>query len=251
MGQASPIACPCRRAYNSRFQRWKGCFPDSPGFGRFLISLRGFRPSSFALRTSSTDSRHRRFASAQSASRFRVALVLCHPGTSESYGEKVFVPYPEPPITQVRLGLHRFLGLPGRRATARALGQFVLVMRVAATATTLRRPKRAPGKAGTRPPLVRRRRLPRLVTFGAQSHGLGTHCLRFAPAVARQPGRKTRFRLLARLCRAGLAAHKVPMKGFRHASYIAFPFPRLGLAQRTCNSLVDTQAERPDFSAIK
>ena len=34
------------------------------------------------------------------------------------------------------------------------------------------------------------------LSFGAQSHGLSTHCLRFAAPVARTP-RKTRFRLLA------------------------------------------------------
>ena len=41
-------------------------------------------------------------------------------------------------------------------------------------------------------------------TFEAQSHGLTTGCLRFAVAVFR-PRRKTRLRLLARLCRAGFA----------------------------------------------
>ena len=40
--------------------------------------------------------------------------------------------------------------------------------------------------------------------FEAQSHGLTTGCLRFAAAVFR-PRRKTRLRLLARLCRAGFA----------------------------------------------
>jgi hypothetical protein len=40
-------------------------------------------------------------------------------------------------------------------------------------------------------------------------------------------GRKTRFRLLARLCRVGLITHKVPAKGFRFASYIASSFPKL------------------------
>ena len=38
--------------------------------------------------------------------------------------------------------------------------------------------------------------------FGAQSHGIRTRCLRFAGRVA-PPPRKTRFRLLAKLCRAG------------------------------------------------
>src|SRR5262249_4527641 len=39
--------------------------------------------------------------------------------------------------------------------------------------------------------------------FGAQSLGIRTRCLRFAGWVA-PPPRKTRFRLLARLCRMGL-----------------------------------------------
>ena len=43
-----------------------------------------------------------------------------------------------------------------------------------------------------------------IAAFEAQSPGFGARCLRFAPAVARQ-GRKTRFRLLVRLCRAGFS----------------------------------------------
>ena len=58
--------------------------------------------------------------------------------------------------------------------------------------------------------------------FGAQSHGLGTRCLRFAPPVARS-GRKTRFPLLARLYGAGLVTRRVRPKGFRDASYISIP----------------------------
>jgi hypothetical protein len=50
--------------------------------------------------------------------------------------------------------------------------------------------------------------------FGAQSHGPLTRCLRFAAPVARTP-RKTRFRPLAKLCRAGLVTRRVPTKGFR------------------------------------
>ena len=62
--------------------------------------------------------------------------------------------------------------------------------------------------------------------FEAQSHGFGTGCLRFAPPVTRT-GRKTRFRLLARLCRVGLVTHRIRTKGFHDASYIASPFPKL------------------------
>jgi len=64
----------------------------------------------------------------------------------------------------------------------------------------------------TRPPHTLRR--PTRVNFGAQSHGLDTSCLRFARWVTRT-GRKTRFRLLAKLYRVGLATHRVPAKGFR------------------------------------
>ncbi len=53
----------------------------------------------------------------------------------------------------------------------------------------------------------------RIRAFGAQSHGFGTGCLRFAGRVTPTP-RKTRFRLLARLFRTGLVTRRVPSKGF-------------------------------------
>jgi hypothetical protein len=46
--------------------------------------------------------------------------------------------------------------------------------------------------------------------------------------------RKTRFRLLAKLYRVGLATHKAPPKGFRGTRYISSPFPKLVLAQCQC-----------------
>ena len=49
--------------------------------------------------------------------------------------------------------------------------------------------------------------------FGAEWAGSGTRCLRCARWVA-PPGRKTRFRLLARLYRVGSMTHWVPPKGF-------------------------------------
>lgn len=49
--------------------------------------------------------------------------------------------------------------------------------------------------------------------FGALSHSLRPRCLRFAGRVT-PPPRKTRYRLLARLCRAGLDTRKVPLRGF-------------------------------------
>ena len=76
------------------------------------------------------------------------------------------------------------------------------------------------------PRIIVRRRLPRFSNFGAQWHGLDTRCLRFAAWVA--PARRpTRFRLLAKLYRAGLATCKVPTKGFRHDPYMSSPFPKL------------------------
>ena len=61
--------------------------------------------------------------------------------------------------------------------------------------------------------------------FGAQWHGPLTGCLRFAVRVTPAP-RKTRFRLLAKLCRAGLVTRGVPSKGFCVTSLPPFPsFP--------------------------
>ena len=58
------------------------------------------------------------------------------------------------------------------------------------------------GVLGAAPASCQQRWLPREKDFGARSHGIGTRCLRFAGRVA-PPPRKTRFRLLAKLCRAG------------------------------------------------
>src|SRR6516164_2351080 len=49
------------------------------------------------------------------------------------------------------------------------------------------------------------------------------HTLSTLRPVGRPTGRKTRFRLLARLCRVGSRSHWAPPKGFFDASYIAFP----------------------------
>jgi hypothetical protein len=57
--------------------------------------------------------------------------------------------------------------------------------------------------------------------FGAEWAGSG-HTLSTLRPDSRLPGRKTRFRLLARLYRVGSLAHWVPPKGFFDASYIAF-----------------------------
>jgi len=68
--------------------------------------------------------------------------------------------------------------------------------------------------APTRPPFTARRRLPARGNFGAQSHGFGPRCLRFARWVART-GRKTRFWVLAKLSQAGFNTRRVPTKGFK------------------------------------
>ena len=68
--------------------------------------------------------------------------------------------------------------------------------------------------------------------FEAQSHGFGTHCLRFTAPNYSGTG-KTRLRLLAKLCRTGLITRRVPSKGFRYIPFIAFSFTRLFLAQQT------------------
>ena len=64
----------------------------------------------------------------------------------------------------------------------------------------------------------------RMDAFEAQSHGFGTGCLRFAGRVTPTP-RKTRFRLLARLFRTGLATRRVPLKGFPMYPTFVPPFP--------------------------
>ena len=57
---------------------------------------------------------------------------------------------------------------------------------------------------------------------GLNGSARDTRCLRFVRGVT-PPGRKTRFRLLARVYRVGAKAHWVPPKGFFDASYITFP----------------------------
>ena len=66
--------------------------------------------------------------------------------------------------------------------------------------------------------------------FGAGWAGSG-HTLSTLRPVGRPTGRKTRFRLLARLYRVGSLSRWVPPKGFFDASYIAFPLSQAYLAQ--------------------
>ena len=74
--------------------------------------------------------------------------------------------------------------------------------------------------------VVNREGTSRPVSFGAQSHGLGTRCLRFAAPVTGAP-RQTRFRSLARLSRMVLVTHRVPLRGFRSNPYTSSSFPKL------------------------
>src|SRR5262245_18114152 len=85
-------------------------------------------------------------------------------------------------------------------------------------------PAGPPSQASTgeqaRPPHARAAGAPAMrPNFGAEWAGSGTRCLRFVRRVA-PPGRKTRFRLLARLFRVGSLSHWVPPKGIFDASYI-------------------------------
>jgi hypothetical protein len=82
-------------------------------------------------------------------------------------------------------------------------------------------------------PLPLRRRLLPFPDFGALSHGLLVRCLRFAVPAFPDPQRKTRFRLVANLCRTGLSPVGSSSKGFRSISlHLAFSFPTLTLAHR-------------------
>ena len=68
---------------------------------------------------------------------------------------------------------------------------------------------------------------PHSLPFGAQSRGPQARCPRFAGWVA-PPPRRTRFRLVASLCRVGLVTHRAPLKGFMifvAIDYITPPSP--------------------------
>src|SRR5262249_13714480 len=63
-------------------------------------------------------------------------------------------------------------------------------------------------------------------TFEAQWPGFKARCLRFAGWLT-PARRKTRFQVLVRLSWAGLLTRRASKKGFRSASYITSPFPKL------------------------
>lgn len=60
--------------------------------------------------------------------------------------------------------------------------------------------------------------------FEARSHGPRARCLRFARRVTPSP-RKTRFRLPARRCRAGVSTRWVPIEGFCFIRSLLPPSP--------------------------
>ena len=106
------------------------------------------------------------------------------------------------------------------------------------TYAVLSDPGRAPGARPFRrgnavAPVTPRGRPRRRVSFEALSHGLRPRCLRFADALTQRP-RKTRFRLVANLYRAGfgpagLHDERFPLCGQSTTSLPPFP----GLAWRT------------------
>ena len=102
------------------------------------------------------------------------------------------------------------------------------------TCPALKTPTGPRRQANTTPrcglPLFVQRRLPRVSSYEAQSHGPCIRCLRFAGRIT-PPPRKTRFWLLARLYQAGLVTRRVPTKGFRMSHNMTSSFPRLFLAQ--------------------
>ena len=90
----------------------------------------------------------------------------------------------------------------------------------------LKTPAGPPSQANTggqaRPPHARTAGAPaKRPNFGAEWAGSG-HRLSTLRPPGRPGGRKTRFRVLARLYRVGSKAHWVPPKGFFDASYLAF-----------------------------
>ena len=74
--------------------------------------------------------------------------------------------------------------------------------------------------------------------FGAQSHGPFTGCLRFAAPVTRAP-RKTRFRPLAKLCRAGVDTPQGSNERFPHYNRFLLSQAFLAHKRRNFSSFAD------------
>ena len=68
------------------------------------------------------------------------------------------------------------------------------------------------------------------------------HSLSTLRSAAHAAPRKTRFWLLARLYQTGLVTRRIPTKGFRDASYIAFSFPKLSWRNVTPSWRMQTAA---------
>lgn len=111
---------------------------------------------------------------------------------------------------------------PSNRSTTRRWGTLVSLRPVLRPRQVRTHQATAVRQHGPR--VVNREGIPRQVPFGAQWHGLGTRCLRFAAPVTGAP-RQTRFRSLARLSRMGLVTHRVPLKGFKKLPALHPPFP--------------------------
>ena len=96
-----------------------------------------------------------------------------------------------------------------------------------------------PGRTGHARPLRRAGMAPAMSTAKAPTktqlsrlNGTASGLAVYAsPGAVTHTRCKTRFRPLARRYRAGLNTRRVPLKGFRVASYASSPFPRLDLAQ--------------------
>lgn len=104
--------------------------------------------------------------------------------------------------------------------------------------------------SGAAPATSRTRAPAKDTNFEARSHGFNTRCLRFAAPVTRRP-RKTRFRLLARLCRMGLVTHRVSVKVSSSEYYPPFPdfvarrCVRTGRADGQAGAVLAVQAGPP------
>lgn len=79
-----------------------------------------------------------------------------------------------------------------------------------------------PGGVPMLPPLCPRRRLPRVVLSGLNRTALAL-AVYASSGGSPLPGRKTRFRLLAKLYRVGLVTHRVPTRGFQGVVVTSFP----------------------------
>ena len=81
-------------------------------------------------------------------------------------------------------------------------------------------------RSGAAPPTVNEEGSRELSCERGSIQGFGARCLRFTTPVARSP-RKTRFRRLARRCRAGLGTRRVPPQGFgdSHLVLLAQAYP--------------------------